>query len=842
MKRLQLGSLVLLVLCLHLSAVAQQVELPQQCATYLADEESAFPAFARYKPAFMPAADQLEAVMRKVYAMSPQDVLVLQRTATDALGFTHQTWQHVHGGHPVLASVIKTHVRNGKLASFNGHFARNIQTATATLDEAAALAAAVTGVGATSYKWQLADEEAYLKRIQNDPQATYFPKGELSYVMNKGQQSTDRYRLAWKFEIYAHAPASRADIYVDARTGEVIYRKEIMHTVDVPGTAHTRYSGQHTIPVDSVGPGSYRLRETIHGDGVETYDMNSSTNYSNAIDFTDSDNVWVNPIPAIDNAALDVHWAIGKTYEYYLQQHNRNSFDFNGGKLRCYVHYDVNWFNAQWTGTVMNFGDGNGDPLTPIDISAHELTHGMTQYSAGLIYQDESGALNESFSDIFGNTVERAIRPGQYSWQIAEDFGAFRSMSNPNQFQNPDTYHGQFWEYSAFDNGGVHINSGVQNFWYYLLSDGGSGTNDNGDSYNVSGIGIDSAAAIAYRNLDTYLTPSSQFADARFGSIQAAIDLFGECSNEMIQTINAWAAVGIGQPFTGNLEAAFSTNDTNLCALPFTAQFTNHSNSALHYLWNFGDGNTSTAENPVHQYAFLGTYDVRLIAYGCNGTSDTLVFNDRVVIDINQVCPINMPIDNTTVTNACDGILYDSGGGANYTNSSNSTVSILPGNNAQILLTFSAFNYAAGDRITVYDGPDVLSPQIGLYSGTVLPAAITSTNGALTIRESTNGANNREGFVANWSCFVGAASGIESSCKVYPVPTHDQVRFEWARTTPEAFGVEVYDGLGRLQLRQTGIHNGLCAGLLDLSALPSGVYFLTLSAGNDRVLRKLIVE
>ncbi len=841
MKRLQFFVLTLLLCVLCLTTRAQSPDLQQQCARYLADGQTGLPAFVSYKPETMPAAAQLEAVLRKVYAMGPQDALLLKRTTTDQLGYTHQTWQQVHGAYPVFGSVIKTHVRGGKLVAFNGHFEPGLASAQPTWHEGSALAAALDAVGADVYKWQLPGEEAFLKRSQNDPQASYFPKGELTFVMNQGQLSADRYRLAWKFDVYAHSPNTRADVYVDALTGEVIYRNEIMHTVDVPGTAHTRYSGVRTIITDSTGSG-YRLHEATHGDGIETYNMHSGTNYGNATDFTDSDNVWINPIPTIDNAALDAHWAIEMTYEYYLQQHNRNSVDDAGYLLRSYVHFDANWFNAQWNGSAMNFGDGNGNPLTTIDVSAHELTHGMTQYSAGLVYQNESGALNESFSDIFGNTVEAWARPTQSSWLIAEDIGAFRSMSNPNQFQNPDTYQGQFWATGTADNGGVHTNSGVQNFWYYLLATGGSGTNDNGDSYNVSGIGIDSAAAIAYRSLDNYLTSNSQFADARFGSIQAAIDLFGECSDEMIQTMNAWAAVGVGQPYTGVLDAAFYTADTNLCALPFSAHFTNLSSSGLHYLWSFGDGTTSTAENPTHNYNFLGTYTVTLIAYGCNGTSDTLVWPNRVIIDINQICPINMPTTGNITTGSCEGSLYDSGGGSNYLDNIASTVTIQPGGNLQVMLTFTSFEFAAGDRITIFDGPDVLSPQIGVYAGTLLPPAAISTSGALTVRESTNGANNRPGFQANWSCLSANSPSVGGRCSIYPNPAHGQLRFEWQLQIADAYELQLFDALGRLQLQQDGQHDGLCSGMLDVSKLAAGVYMLSLQSGDARVAKRVIVE
>ncbi|MFQ5585069.1 MAG: M4 family metallopeptidase, partial [Calditrichia bacterium] len=145
---------------------------------------------------------------------------------------------------------------------------------------------------------------------------------------------------------------------------------------------------------------------------------------------------------------------------------------------------------------------------------------------------------------------------GSGSWRLGEDITAsglgIRNMANPNEFGDPDTYGGTNWfnvvgctPSNLNDQCGVHTNSGVQNFWFYLLSEGGSGTNDNGDPYNVTGIGTADAAAIAYRNLTVYLTTSSEYADARTGAIAAATDLFGPGSPQVQATMDAWDAVGV---------------------------------------------------------------------------------------------------------------------------------------------------------------------------------------------------------------------------------------------------------------------------------------------------------
>ncbi len=171
----------------------------------------------------------------------------------------------------------------------------------------------------------------------------------------------------------------------------------------------------------------------------------------------------------------------------------------------------------------------------------------MTEYTANLVYAYDPGALNESFSDIFGTAIEfYAQGPATSSWDMGTANFVLRDMANPKSENQPDTYKGQNWESGSFDNGGVHINSGVQNYWYYLLYEGGTGTNDNGDVYAVSQIGMDSAGAVAYINLAYYLTVNSQYSDARIGSILSAVDLYGTCAYQVEQVIKAWHAVGLG--------------------------------------------------------------------------------------------------------------------------------------------------------------------------------------------------------------------------------------------------------------------------------------------------------
>ena len=181
-----------------------------------------------------------------------------------------------------------------------------------------------------------------------------------------------------------------------------------------------------------------------------------------------------------------------QTFDFYEQKFGKTGIDTNGSVINGFAHYGPATANAFWDGESLLFGDGDGVssfPFTTIDIVAHEYTHGITQYTAGLYYQYQSGALNESFSDIFGVTLDFWTDSANANWDLGEQAFAsgipIRSFSNPKAQGQPDTYYGDFWCncHHSIDNGGVHTNSGVQNFWYYLLVNGGSGVNDSGDAY-----------------------------------------------------------------------------------------------------------------------------------------------------------------------------------------------------------------------------------------------------------------------------------------------------------------------------------------------------------------------
>lgn len=505
-------------------------------------------------------------------------------------------------------------------------------------------------IGASHYKWQNKAETQHMQQALNNPQFSYEPKPQLAYVFNNGE-----FRLALEFSVYAEQPLSKNRCLIDAQNGLLLYIENQLCTIDVPATALTKFSGTQSLTCDNTGT-LYRLRETQRGQGIETYNCNNTTTYA-ANDFTNASTNWTTVIN--DQIARDAHWGAEKTYDYYLTQHNRNSIDNNGFKLLSYIHYSNNYNNAFWDGTRMTYGDGNGTAYThfaSIDVCGHEITHGLTSNTGNLNYAYESGALNESFSDIFGTLIENYARPNNWNWKMGEQVtlngNGLRNMSNPNQFNHPDTYLGSNWFTGTADNGGVHTNSGVSNFWFYLLSSGGTGINDINQSYAVNALGLNTAARIAFRALTVYFTPTTNYAMARVLTIKAASDLYGTCSNEVIQTMNAWHAVGVGAAFNPTTTAPnFTANITSFCSLPAQVNFSNTTAYALGYTWYFGDGTTSGSVNPVHTYTANGTYTVKLKANGCQNITDSIIKNAFISIAIPSA-----PVVHDTVICGLDSI------------------------------------------------------------------------------------------------------------------------------------------------------------------------------------------
>lgn len=509
-------------------------------------------------------------------------------------------------------------------------------------------------------------------------------------------------------------------------------------------------------------------------------------------------------ISSTGHPALDVHWGMEKTYDFYLSVFNRNSYDGNGSIIKQYLNPQLNTvqsvfgssaglpnnaFAAPAPYNLMVYGMGDGqymNPLVGLDVEGHEYTHMVVANNGngGLTYEGESGALNESFADIFGVCVE--FYSGiNADWLMGEDIMVtapfLRSMSNPNGGDQPDTYNGLLWSNPnnlSNDQGGVHTNSGVQNFWFYLLSQGGSGTNDLANAYSVSGIGINQARQIAYRNLTTYLTPNATYMDAYYGSLQAAQDLYGNPSVQYNAVRQAWYAVGIG-----NDPNNFCSGTTSLIAPSGTvtdgsgtANYNNNANckwviappGATQISLNFTSFDTEADydtvfvyDGPDESFPILAIWWGNTLPAVINTTPGAGAMCIRFSSDVSNVgagwsanytsIGVNPSCDGGTIMASPSGTFNDGSSGGNYGNNQLCYWFIAPPCATSVTLSFSQFNTELDyDGIIVYD--DLAGTNLlGVYTGTSIPGVITSSTGKMLVVFVSDYSTTLQGFTANYT-------------------------------------------------------------------------------------------
>ncbi|MEO8150535.1 MAG: M4 family metallopeptidase [Bacteroidia bacterium] len=465
------------------------------------------------------------------------------RSESDEIGFTHYRYQQYLNGVKVLGGEMIIHEQEGRITSVNGKYLQQIPLNTvATVSEAAALQTSLDNVTSKNYLWLNAGAEAVLKEDRNDNNASYKPKGELVYAKIRGR-ADKAFTLCWKYDIYVEQGTESQTIFVDAATGKIINTIPLAKDCS-SGSSTTLWNGARTIYTQLSGS-SYRMIDDCQTTLVHTRNGNG-TNSGAYIEYTDANNAW--STSANQEYQAQIHYGARQLQLYYNAVHSRTSYNGGTATYRAYGNPGFTG-NAYWLdgpeGAFFGGSSTGTSPYITLDVAGHELTHGVVLKTAGLVYQDESGALNESTADCFGEMSE-SYALGTPDWiHRAEIGGGNRSFINPNSKGQPDTYLGTNWYSGTSDNGGVHTNSGVQNFWFYLLSEGGSGTNDNGLAYNITGIGRFAARDILYRALTMYENSATEYIDARAATLHAAVDLYGSCSTELEAVGFAWRAVGV---------------------------------------------------------------------------------------------------------------------------------------------------------------------------------------------------------------------------------------------------------------------------------------------------------
>ena len=538
-----------------------------------------------------------------VYRMTPADGFILRKTETDEIGQVHARLEQRYHGLRVVGGELIVHLERDKAVGVNGRFVPDLALSTRP-----ALSAA--------------DALARAERRLSGGETT--PLSEPELVVFTGAAAGPR--LAW----------SRAVSYADDRGGAQI---DIVFADAETGALLAQHSQIWTA----------RDRQIYDGTG-HCVQGNSPVQLPGNLMISEGQAVLPN-----DQAAKDAYSGTGKTWDFYKHVLSRDSYDGSGATLVSSVHvafgFGCDPNNAAWIPweQQMVYGDGDGTNLThtskDLDVTAHELTHAVTEHTANLVYEKESGGLNEAWSDIIGESVDAFQACG--NWKIGEDVftpavagDALRYMYDPtidgySLDYYPDLLAGPWGPncnpHSGNDYCGVHGSSGIANLAFYLVSVGGSHPQGK-TQVVVPEIGIDIARKVFYRALTYYMTSNTGFPGARKATIQAANSLFS-CADLRAAIVDAleaaWDAVGV--PDVSNNIWAISNpppGPTNPCIwVPDTIELLNNRGfEAGAVVWS---GTSGVVTNSVSQPAHAGAWKAWL---GGNGTAKTETVRQRVHI------------------------------------------------------------------------------------------------------------------------------------------------------------------------------------------------------------------
>ncbi|MBF9221414.1 M4 family metallopeptidase [Hymenobacter ruricola] len=493
---------------------------------------------------------------KAAFGLEPSDEMQLLEVQKLDGGIQRYHYRQFHLGVPVEGADFSVYARDKKAHHAAGALAHGLGTsASAGLSEQAGLQVALKAVNATRYYWQDPEREGALRAEMASATASYYPKAQLIYTPTTEslQKKARQYRLAYRYEINAVTPSGQWAVYVDATNGQTI-KKVSLRDNCYDGTVTTVYNGVQTIQTDQrpYAPYNYLLEDWCRGAVIASKYANTNDPCWSCLNYIywGSNNSWNNTTESMLTASA--HWSMEKAHDYFASLGRSN----NNIERRVQVDHPDNGYDTFYTHSdsdnkdYFHIGRYGQNSLAELDIVAHEFAHSVTRITGVLGNAQESGALNESFSDIFGLMTERTVY-GNIDWVLGSRAGAPRSFANtgPSLSTQAQYYQGtgSGWQdvYNPYDNGGVHINCGVQNRWFYLLSVGGAGSR----GPLVPAIGPDKAARIAYAALTGYLFQYANYPDSRAATIQAATNIYGACSLEVEAVTKAWYGVGVGDPF-----------------------------------------------------------------------------------------------------------------------------------------------------------------------------------------------------------------------------------------------------------------------------------------------------
>ena len=556
-------------------------------------------------------------VIARALGLGAQEKLVVKDVVADADGSRHLRFERTLGGLPVLGGDLVVHRSAGGVTTGVDRATRASLTGVQTTPKVAATQAQAAALAAESGS-----------ALETAPRLVVWAGDNVP-------------RLGWETVVSAtgaDSTPSRLHVLTDATSGTVITTWEGIQT----GTGTGVFVGNVTIGTTVAGA-TYQMKDAGRGNGYTT-NLNHGTSGTGTL-YTKSTDTWGNGSASnTESAAVDAHYGVAATWDYFKNVHGRSGIKGDGVGAYSRVHYGNNYVNAFWDDACfcMTYGDGasNSAPLTELDVAGHEMSHGVTSNTAGLIYSGESGGLNEATSDIFGSMVEfyANIPSDNPDYLIGELINIngngtpLRYMDKPSK----DTRSADSW-YSGVGNLDVHYSSGVANHFFYLLSEGSGAKTINGVSYNsptvnsiaVTGIGRNKAEKIWFRALSVYMTSTTNYAAARAATLNAASDLYGAGSAEYNAVATAWAGVNVGSLPSGGVTVTNPGNQST--ALNGTANLQIQATGGTAPLTFTATGlptglSISTAGKITGSATATGTYNVTVTAKDTANKTGTTSF------------------------------------------------------------------------------------------------------------------------------------------------------------------------------------------------------------------------
>jgi PKD repeat protein len=568
---------------------------------------------------FINQLNQNGANLGKALGLSHEDGFQLLRKITDLNGETHYRYQQTFKNFPVWGMQTVVSKRGDRVTKLTGNFVQgsrgDIGNIPVSLDSRRALR--------QMQDLHKAKDDAAVWNFRNEQAGTFV------YFHKKSQKARLCYIVSFFADNECGNP-SRPILFIDAKNGKIIDSFDALtYAYEGVGPGGNEKVGYYYYGTDFTpfGVAVSGSTCTMDWDDCRSVNLNHGTSGSTPYSYTCYENLF----KEINGAYSPINDAqfFGQTvYNMYMAWYGVPVLPF---QLMMRVHYSTNYENAFWDGSSMTFGDGYTTfyPLVSLDVSAHEVAHGFTENHSGLIYSSQSGGINEAYSDMAGEAAKYYMR-GTNDFMCGFDIyknptQALRYLCNPPQDGISIDHINDYYE--GMD---VHYSSGIFNKAFCLIA-------------QSSGWTTRMAFDIFTRANMVYWTPSCTFQQGAEDAMNAAVDLGYPCQD----VVNAFAVVGINLVCPGPPVADFSANPLS-GGVPFTTQFTDLSQAPTSWSWNFGDGNTSTEQNPSHTYTSMGTFTVSLTATNQFG-SDTMTKTDYITVTAPQPPIADFVADNTDV-------------------------------------------------------------------------------------------------------------------------------------------------------------------------------------------------